>query len=93
MITIYAKIRNTKGKSSNRNIRKKNELPAVIYGLNKKTISIKLNHNHLINQESKKEFYKELILIIKKKRIKAKIQAIQHHPYKLKLMHIDFLRI
>lgn len=91
---INAKFRTKINKSANRNMRKNNEIPAIIYGKKEKEIPIQLNHDHILNQESKKEFYKELTLIInKKEKIKVKIQEIQRHPFKLKLIHIDFLRI
>lgn len=81
------------GKSKNRKMRKKNELPGILYGGYKKEILIKLNHDHIINQLSKKDFFKNLILNINEKKIKVKIKEIQKHHFKLKIIHIDFIRI
>lgn len=93
MLTINAKIRNKKSKSINRNMRKNNKLPGIVYGKKKKEIPIILNHNQIINQLSKKNFFKKLILNINNKKIKVKIKEIQKHQFKLKITHIDFIRI
>ncbi|MGP1939510.1 MAG: 50S ribosomal protein L25 [Arsenophonus sp. ET-DL9-MAG3] len=93
MLTINAEIRKKKGKGPSRRLNKKNKLPAIIYGGNKEPISIKLNHDEVINQENKQEFYEILTLLIDGKKTKVKVQAIQRHLFKPKLMHIDFLRV
>lgn len=93
MLIINAEIRKKKGKSKNRKMRKKNELPGILYGNNKKEILIKLNHNQIINKLSKKDFFKNLILNINQEKIKVKIKEIQKHHFKLKIIHIDFIRI
>ena len=50
------------------------------------------DHDVLINQEAKPEFYEVLNLVIDGKETKVKVQAVQRHPFKPKLTHIDFLR-
>lgn len=93
MLIINAEIRKNYGKSASRRLRKINQLPAVIYGNNLKPILIKINHDDIINKENKAEFYETLILIINEQKNKVRIQAIQRHPFKPKLIHIDFLLI
>ncbi|CUR53468.1 50S ribosomal protein L25 [Serratia symbiotica] len=94
MLTFNAQIRNNKGKSSNRRLRIINKFPAIIYGNKKPSISIELWHDPVKNIEIKSEFYNEIIfLIIENKKIKVKIQAIQRHPFKEKITHIDFIYI
>ncbi|WMY97065.1 MAG: 50S ribosomal protein L25 [Arsenophonus sp.] len=92
MLIIHADIRVNKGTGASRSLRKKNKLPAVLYGNKKKTTVIELNHDEIFNQEKKIEFYNLLILIINKKEIKVKVQALQRHPFKAKIIHIDFFR-
>ncbi|MFP3019437.1 MAG: 50S ribosomal protein L25 [Arsenophonus sp.] len=93
MLTINAEIRKEKGKGASRRLIKKNKLPAIVYGGNKKPVSINLNHDEVINQESSSEFYEVLTLIIDGEKTKVKVQALQRHLFKAKLTHIDFLRI
>ncbi|EKF63224.1 50S ribosomal protein L25 [Serratia plymuthica A30] len=43
--------------------------------------------------EAKPEFYSEAVtLVIDGKETKVKVQAVQRHPFKPKLTHIDFVR-
>ncbi|QFQ31985.1 50S ribosomal protein L25 [Buchnera aphidicola] len=94
MLTIDAKIREKKGKSFSRKLRMQNKFPAILYGLNKIPISLVLDHNTVFNLQKKTEFYqKKLFLLIQGKEYIVKVQSVQRHPFKLKLLHIDFLYV
>lgn len=92
MLTINAIERKEQGKGVSRRLRRANQLPAIVYGGNQEAISVTLNHDEIINQESKAEFYEVLTLVIDGKETKVKVQAVQRHPFKPKVTHIDFLR-
>jgi len=92
MFTFYAKTRDKNGKSASRRLRIQNKFPGIIYGNKKPSLYIALNHNEIINAQLNSNFYKNiLIIIINNKKYEVKFQAIQRHPYKLKILHIDFL--
>lgn len=93
MLTINAEIRKEQGKGASRRLRKDNKLPAIVYGCDQEPVSIELSHDEIINQESKPEFYEVLTLAVDGKKTKVKVQAVQRHPFKPKLTHIDFLRV
>ncbi|MGP1928609.1 MAG: 50S ribosomal protein L25 [Arsenophonus sp. NC-WZS1-MAG3] len=93
MLIINPRIRKEQGKGASRRLRKSNKLPAIIYGGEQEPVSIELSHDEVINQESKPEFYEVLMLLIDGKKTKVKVQAVQRHPFKPKLIHIDFLRL
>ncbi|MGP1960020.1 MAG: 50S ribosomal protein L25 [Arsenophonus sp. NC-TX2-MAG3] len=93
MLIINPTIRKEQGKGASRRLRKDNKLPAIIYGGEQEPVSIELSHDEVINQESKLEFYEVLTLLIEGKKTKVKVQAVQRHPFKPKLTHIDFLRL
>lgn len=93
MTTIHAQVRKQQGKGASRRLRNANKFPAIIYGGNAEAISIELDHNALMHLQEKAEFYDEpLTIVIDGQETKVKVQAIQRHPYKPKLLHIDFLR-
>ena len=92
MLTINAIERKEQGKGASRRLRRANQFPAIVYGGNLEPISVTLNHDEVINQESKAEFYEVLTLVIDGKETKVKVQAVQRHPFKPKVTHIDFLR-
>lgn len=93
IFTIQAKIRYNTGTKSSRRTRKTNKnIPAIIYGKCKTPIPIEINFNIFLKQQQIKKQNKELTIIINNDSIKVKIQSIQYHPYKLKPIHIDFIR-
>ncbi|CUX96019.1 50S ribosomal protein L25 [Candidatus Gullanella endobia] len=95
MLTINAKIRKDQGKSANRRLRLANKFPAIVYGGTEEIpISIELDQDIILNTQEKKGFYTDILaLVINGKERKVKVKAIQRHPFKPKLIHIDFFRV
>ncbi|AZP36332.1 50S ribosomal protein L25 [Candidatus Annandia adelgestsuga] len=95
MLKIKAKKRVKFGKSINKILRFNNKIPAIIYGGNtsKKNIPIEISHDKIIHLYEKKIFYKNILILIDKKKKIVKIKDIQYHPFKNQIIHIDFLII
>ncbi len=93
MFTIKAEVRKDQGKGASRRLRVANKFPAIIYGGNEAPVAIELDHDAVMNVQVKPEFYTEVLTIaVDGKEIKVKAQAVQRHPFKPKLHHIDFVR-
>ncbi|HFI3505173.1 TPA: 50S ribosomal protein L25 [Escherichia coli] len=93
MFTINAEVRNEQGKGASRRLRTANKFPAIIYGGNEAPLAVALDHDKVMNMQVKAEFYsKVLTIVVDGKEIKVKAQDVQRHPYKPKLLHIDFVR-
>ncbi len=93
MFTINAETRKEQGKGASRRLRHANKFPAIVYGGKEAPVSIELDHDNVMNMQAKPGFYGEVIaLVIDGKETKVKVQAVQRHPYKPKLAHIDFVR-
>ncbi|UYU30835.1 50S ribosomal protein L25 [Siccibacter colletis] len=93
MFTIEAQARKEQGKGASRRLRTANKFPAIIYGGSEAAIAIELDHDKVMNMQAKPEFYSEVLTIaVDGKEIKVKVQAVQRHPYKPKLAHVDFVR-
>ena len=91
---INASARKDEGKGASRRLRTENKFPAIVYGGSAAPVSIKLDHDSVKNMEVKAEFYSETItLVIDGKDTLVKVQAVQRHPFKPKLAHIDFVRV
>ncbi len=88
-----AVLRTDLGKGASRRLRHADQFPAIVYGGEGEPVSIALNHNEIINQVDKPEFYQEITLVIEGKEVKVKPQDIQRHAYKPKVQHMDFIRI
>lgn len=94
MFTVKAEKRDGKGKSFSRKLRKKNKFPGILYGLNSLPIPIVIEHDSVFNLQKKEDFYKKnLCLLVKDKKYIVKIQAIQRHSFKMKILHIDFIHV
>lgn len=96
MFTINVELRPEaeQGKGASRRLRTENKFPAIVYGGSAAPVSIKLDHDSVKNMEVKAEFYSEAItLVVDGKETKVKVQAVQRHPFKPKLAHIDFVRV
>lgn len=93
MFTLTATARKDQGKGASRRLRHAGKFPAIIYGGNEAPISIVLDHNQVFNMQQKPEFYSEVLTIsVDGKEVKVKIQAVQRHAFKPKLLHMDFVR-
>lgn len=93
MFTINVEVRKDQGKGASRRLRIANKFPAIVYGGSEAPISIELYHEPVKNMEIKPEFYSEnIVLVIDGKETTVKVQAVQRHPFKPKLVHIDFVR-
>lgn len=93
-LTINAKFRKESGKNQIKILRRNNRIPAIVYGKQKKSLLISVDHNEISNNKKEINICKNITLKIDDtQKIKVKIQELQRHPFKSKLIHIDFLRI
>lgn len=93
MLTINAVERKEQGKGASRRLRTANKFPAIVYGGTEAPVAIELDHDKVWNMQTKPGFYSEVLtLALDGKEVKVKIQAVQRHPFKPKLFHIDFVR-
>ncbi|PCS22628.1 50S ribosomal protein L25 [Candidatus Enterovibrio escicola] len=88
-----AVVRTEQGKGASRRLRLYDRFPAVIYGGEAAPVAIDLDHNLVISQIDKPNFYGAITLVINDQEVKVKPQAIQRHAFKPKVMHMDFIRI
>lgn len=84
----------TSGKSAARKIRREGGLPAIVYGDKSKPQVIILDHNKVSKQLEQEAVYSHILdLKINKKTHKVVLKAVQRHPVKAQILHLDFLRI
>lgn len=94
MFTINAEARSVQGKGASRRLRHANKFPAIVYGGKEDPMSIELDHDSIMNMQAKEGFYSEVLtLVVDGKSTKVKVQAVQRHPFKPKLTHMDFVRV
>lgn len=93
-ITLNAEVRTDSGKGASRRLRHADKVPAIIYGGSKDALSITLEHSKLLKAQTDEAFYSQIItLTVGKEKIKAIVKAMQRHPFKPTIMHVDFQRV
>ena len=88
-----AEVRTELGKGASRRLRHAGKFPAVIYGGEAEAVAVALNHDLVLNQMDKPEFYESITLVIDGAEVKVKPQDVQRHAFKPKVEHMDFIRI
>lgn len=94
-ISLTAEVRGQFGKRPSRRLRRlENKVLANVYGAQKESTPIVLEH-HKVNKAMENEafFSSILTLNINGEPEKVVIKAIQRHPYKPRILHMDFYRI
>lgn len=91
---LNAENRETAGRGASRRLRRENRIPAIMYGAEKPPINISLNHFEVSKALENEAIYSHILTVnINGQKQQAVLKAIQRHPYKPKIEHIDFLRI
>jgi len=94
-IEINAELRTDLGKGASRRLRHEEKIPAIVYGLSEPaslTIDLREVRPHIDNEA----FYASIVELKVAGSAAAEqviVRDIQHHPYKIDIMHIDFQRI
>ncbi len=95
VISIPAQERTDVGKGASRRLRHADMVPAVVYGADRPARNLVLEHNMLFHASDDESFYSSILELQVEDGRKQKVivRDMQRHPVKVKIMHIDFLRI
>jgi large subunit ribosomal protein L25 len=91
---VEASVRHDMGKGASRRLRREKKVPGVVYGGSKEPVSLSIEHSELSKSLQNEAFYSH-ILTLKSGSDKERVilKAVQRHPYKPVIMHVDFQRI
>ena len=94
-ILLEAETRTDMGKGASRRLRRlENKVPAVIYGGDKKPMSIHFLHNKVVKALETESIYSSVFDISIDGKVEHVIlKALQRHPYKPLVMHMDLQRV
>ena len=93
-IEINAELRTDMGKGASRRLRHAEKLPAIVYGAGKDPVSLTMLQKDVRAHVNDEVFYSSILdLNIGGKKEQVIIRDMQHHPYKIDIMHIDFQRV
>lgn len=82
------------GRTDSRRLRKAGKVPAIMYGGGEAPEALVLEHNALKNQMSKEAFYTSILTLkIGPKAQQVVVKAVERHPARPQIMHMDFQRV
>ena len=97
MIQLQLKVssRTDKGKGASRRLRRlSGYLPAIIYGGSSDAQPVSIEHKELIKLTRHESFFSQILrLEVDGKGEDVIVKAMQRHPYKDLIQHVDFQRI
>ena len=94
IFNLDASVRTDLGKGASRRLRREDKLPGIIYGGEEAPVSITLAHNKVVQAADFEAFYSHVLTLnVDGKAIEVLVKDMQRHPYKPKIMHIDFQRV
>ena len=94
IFNLDASVRTDLGKGASRRLRREDKLPGIIYGGEEAPVSITLDHNKVNNAADFEAFYSHVLTLnLDGKPVEVLVKDMQRHPYKPKIMHIDFQRV
>ena len=87
--------RGNKGTSASRRLRREGRVPAIVYGGKNEPLNIELDHNEIYHAVRKEEFHASILnmQLDGKAGGKVLLRAVQWHPYKQQVLHVDFQRV
>ena len=89
-----ATLRSVQGTSASRRLRNAGRVPAIVYGGPEAPINIELDHNEIYHALRKEEFHASILeMDLEGKSQKVLLRAVQWHPFKQLVLHVDFQRV
>ncbi len=86
--------RSDKGTSASRRLRHAGRVPAIVYGGKADPLSIELDHNEIFHALRKEAFHASILdMELDGKSQQVLLRAVQWHPYKQQVLHVDFQRV
>ncbi len=93
-IEISANKRTLQGKGASRRLRNSGKVPGIIYGGNDPAQSIELDHNNLFHKLRLEAFHASILTMdIEGNKQHVLLRDTQMHPFKQKVLHVDFQRV
>ncbi len=94
-LTVQATSRNVFGKGASRRLRRENLIPGIVYGANEEPVSISMPENEVWKHLKNNAFYSSLIMVSVdgKEPSRTILRDVQRHPFKQKILHMDFQRV
>jgi large subunit ribosomal protein L25 len=93
-IEISARKREVQGTGASRRLRRQGRVPGIVYGGDKDAVNIELDHKDLFFNLRNEKFHASILsLDVGGTKEQVLLRAVNMHPFKAQVQHIDFQRI
>jgi len=93
-IEISARKREAQGTGASRRLRRMGRVPGIVYGGDKDAITIELDHKALYQSLRNEKFHASILtLALDGTKEQVLLRALNMHPFKAQVQHIDFQRV
>ena len=93
-IEIQARKREAQGTGASRRLRRMGRVPGIIYGGDKDAVRIELDHKDLFFNLRNERFHASILsLELEGAKEQVLLRAVNMHPYKMQVQHVDFQRV
>ena len=93
-IEVVAQARKGQGRGASRRLRHGGKVPGILYGGKKPAVNIELDHNPLYHQLRNEKFHASVLtLALDGAKEQVLLRAVNMHPFKMEVQHIDFQRV
>ena len=93
-IEISARKREAQGTGASRRLRRSGRVPGIVYGGEQDAVNIELDHNALFHALRNEKFHASILdLTLDGVKEQVLLRAVNMHPYKLEVQHVDFQRV
>jgi large subunit ribosomal protein L25 len=93
-IEISARKRETQGTGASRRLRNAGKVPGILYGGDKDAVNIELDHQALYLNLRNERFHASILTLdLEGAKEQVLLRALNMHPFKMRVQHIDFQRV
>jgi len=93
-IEVVAQARKQQGTGASRRLRLAGRVPGIVYGGKKAALTIEIDHNELFHQLRNEKFHASILTLkIDNSPEQVLLRAVNMHPWKRQVQHIDFQRV
>src|SRR5437773_8666907 len=91
---VVAQSRKGQGRGASRRLRHSGKVPGILYGGKKPAVNIELDHNPLYHHLRNEKFHASVLtLALDGAKEQVLLRAVNMHPFKLQVQHVDFQRV
>jgi large subunit ribosomal protein L25 len=93
-IEINARKRVAQGTGASRRLRRMGKVPGIVYGGSNEPVNIELDHKDLFHNLRNEKFHASILsLDVEGAKQQVLLRAVNMHPFKMQVQHVDFQRV